>query len=115
MTALLAARPIPDSRSPVLTGGPVATFSILGHDPETGDSPPAQTPYRQQPTPSAEGLAGEPVAPAFCRPESLPPGEALRHGHATPRGVEARSAQPGALLVPRDGTPGVELPDWLAP
>jgi uncharacterized Ntn-hydrolase superfamily protein len=38
MLALLAARPIPDSRSPVLTGDPVATFSILGHDPETGES-----------------------------------------------------------------------------
>ena len=82
--------------------------------PAAAGSPPAQAPPREQPQTSTDGLAGEPVAPAFCRHGSLPSGETLRHDHATRRGVDSRHAQPGVPLVPRGGTPGIELPPWLA-
>jgi hypothetical protein len=82
--------------------------------PAAADSLPALAPARESPRTSTDGLAGEPVSPAFCRHGSLPSGEAVRHDHATHRGLASRHAQPGVLLVSRGGTPGIELPDRLA-
>src|SRR5262249_51354035 len=67
------------------------------------------------PPPPADDLAAEPVPSAFCRPGSLPAGEALRHDHPTRGGLDWRPTPPGVLLVPRGGTPRIELPAWLAP
>jgi hypothetical protein len=71
-------------------------------------------PAYAQPRTSTDDPAGEPIAQALCRHESLPPGEALRPNHATPRGVESRASQPVALLVPKGGMPAPELLAWRA-
>src|SRR5215510_9236107 len=66
---------------------------------EVGSAPTPAT-VHVHPRTSTDGLAGESVSPAFRRHASLPSGEALRQGHATPRGVGSRLTEPGVLLVP---------------
>jgi hypothetical protein len=79
---------------------------------EVGLAPtPATAP--EHPQTSTDGLAEEPVSPAFCWHASLLSGEALRQRHATPRGVDSRPTESGVLLVPKGGASGNELPAWL--